>query len=96
MGASKNQNDEANVTRIKSFEMNNGYEAIYRGASGDPPGSFGRIRIHGFALVTDGDVDSVEPFLIGDDGFEVCNEAQNYIGIVPYGSPLPEWMGSML
>lgn len=99
MEAREEPNGEGRM-RIKSFELNNQYEAIYSGTKNDPPGAYGRIRIHGFAHVSrvaDGvREESIEPFLIADMGFELCGWADNYIGIVPAGEKVPEWMGEWI
>lgn len=84
--------------KIRSFKLNDQYEAVYGGSASDTPGESHRLRVHGFALVSIdygdgfGPQDVVMPFLFADTGFEMCEDCSNYLGVVPAGGELPGWM----
>ncbi len=92
---------QGKITRfIKSFEMNDLYDAVYEPTQGDPPSSYVRSPVDGFALVIELEhgggpahrCETVEPFEFGDTGFTLCCSIKNFLGVVRRGDSLPEWM----
>lgn len=85
---------------IKSMQLDDSYEAIYGGSRLDKAGEFVRERITGFVVLAAGSFvsgepllcDEVQPFVMGELGFELCCQSQNYIGVVKLGENLPQWM----
>lgn len=74
--------------RIKSFRLTDKYEAVYNDG-----GAAIRDPVHGFVLIEERDgTMRVTPFTYGVDRFELCESCDNFLGIIPSGSQLPEWM----
>jgi hypothetical protein len=78
---------------IKSFVLSDSYDAIFGGGGGDSPGEFSRTPVDGFAVISGvAQDDEVQPFELGETGFELLPSIVNYLGVVRRGEELPEWM----
>jgi hypothetical protein len=94
------QRDEIRGVTIKSFVMDDSYEAVYGGGRHDCKGTFVRCRIAGFAVIRRGSFvrreqiwqDEVAPFELGELGFALCESIDNFLGVVKVGEEMPEWM----
>ena len=85
---------------IKSFVLDDSYEAVYGGSKHDRKGESIRHRIDGFAVISRGSFiasepiwqDEIAPFEFSELGFSLCESVVNFLGIVKVGEPIPGWM----